>query len=44
MVDTTDILATLRHYFKLSLKAVEDAHRILAMEANETISGCNAQN
>ena len=45
MADTSiEILAILKHYFKLGLKANEAAHRIREVEGNETISDCTAQN
>ena len=39
-----EILAILRHYFKLGLKATEAARRIREVEGNEAISDRTAQN
>ena len=39
-----EILAILRHYFKLVLKATLATQRIWKVEGNETISGHTAQN
>ena len=45
MADTSiEILAILRHYFKLGLKATEAARRIREVEGNKAISDRTAQN
>lgn len=38
-----EVLAILRHYFKLDLRASEATHRIQEKDRNETISDCTAQ-
>ena len=39
-----EILVILKHYFKLSLKATNTAHRIRNVEGNEIISDHSAKN